>query len=208
MALAVFGFAMATVVTDMYLYITTPYTEVTYVAQTAFCTPSRYIQSAHIITLLISRPCAVMSDMILLAVTWYKTYKLTREVALIRLENSVISLVLKDGSAYFFILLILNILQMVLEFTQTDTDSLTVYFIPPISSILISRFMLHLRRTTMHTPDDLELRTSAFVEQGRSLDASANSEFIHNQFGWDAHTDEERNLSHPSKTTTPLDTVA
>jgi len=57
---------------------------------------------------------------------------------------SLVNFLCRDGTLHFLLLLVLNVLQMVLWVTNTFT--VTSVIISPISSIIISRFLLNIRR--------------------------------------------------------------
>ncbi|KAI0925332.1 hypothetical protein AcV7_005603 [Taiwanofungus camphoratus] len=71
--------------------------------------------------------------------------------------TSLVSLLLRDGTVYFVVLLVLNLLQVITEdvlkpVIKETADYLSI-FVPAIESILISRFMMNLRQV-YHTSDD------------------------------------------------------
>ncbi|KAH9911764.1 uncharacterized protein B0H18DRAFT_309350 [Fomitopsis serialis] len=91
------------------------------------------------------RVCAIFSDLVVLSCTWYFS-----GVVLDRreLRGRFVKLILQQGTIYFTCLLVLNVVQIVIETslgTQTVNAYYTATFTGPISSILITRFMLELR---------------------------------------------------------------
>ncbi|KAI0353399.1 hypothetical protein OH77DRAFT_627554 [Trametes cingulata] len=58
--------------------------------------------------------------------------------------TSLVTLLLRDGTVYFLLLLILNIAQIILA-ALVPGDNFIAFFISPLTSILISRFLLNLR---------------------------------------------------------------
>ncbi|KAI0919881.1 hypothetical protein AcW1_002980 [Taiwanofungus camphoratus] len=112
----------------------------------------------HWTTVLIAtRTCAILSDLIVLFVTWYHTYSIRKEACRTNIKTSLVSLLLRDGTVYFVVLLVLNLLQVITEdvlkpVIKETADYLSI-FVPAIESILISRFMMNLRQV-YHTSDD------------------------------------------------------
>ncbi|EMD35913.1 hypothetical protein CERSUDRAFT_96139 [Gelatoporia subvermispora B] len=91
-----------------------------------------------------TRTCMILSDMIVVAVTWFHTYKTRKAAQAANIQSSVANLLLRDGTFYFVILALLNATHMSLAITGVFTF-LTVFSVP-ISSIIISRFLLNLRQ--------------------------------------------------------------
>ncbi|KAI0827993.1 hypothetical protein BC628DRAFT_1317402 [Trametes gibbosa] len=90
-----------------------------------------------------SRACLIAGDLIVLLVTWYSTYGITRAAKVANIQMSLTSALLKDGTVYFVCLLILNILNII--FNAVPNSSAISAFQDPITSILVSRFLLNLR---------------------------------------------------------------
>ncbi|OCH87019.1 hypothetical protein OBBRIDRAFT_837711 [Obba rivulosa] len=75
---------------------------------------------------------------------------------------SLATLLLRDGTIYFLIFLFLNVIQMILFLT--GVFNYVTIFITPLSSILVSRFIMnlrqiHLTRETMGGPRPSFVRT-------------------------------------------------
>lgn len=47
--------------------------------------------------LITARTCAILSDMIVLVITWYNTYKIKSDAVQINMTASLVTLVLRDG---------------------------------------------------------------------------------------------------------------
>lgn len=104
-----------------------------------------------------TRTCATASELIVLIVIWSKTYKLFIQSRRNRWRLSLVTLILRDGTIYFVCLLALNVIQMALELSEGPYFGVASEFIAMLPSILISRFLLHLRdvQHSMHTPTSL-----------------------------------------------------
>lgn len=107
---------------------------------------------ANIILLVLTRSCLIASDAIILVVTWLKTYRIKREADEVNVKTSIVTLLLRDGTIYFGVLLILNVLHLVLSLTNVFLD--VTYFVTSLSSIIISRFLLNLRQIGLSGHDE------------------------------------------------------
>ncbi|GBE83894.1 hypothetical protein SCP_0509510 [Sparassis crispa] len=85
----------------------------------------------------------IASDVIVLCVTWFNTYTIKRDADNANIKATIVTLLLRDGTFYFLCLLCLNIIAIVLDARTPYVYIL--YFVAPISSMLISRFLLNLR---------------------------------------------------------------
>ncbi|RPD58154.1 hypothetical protein L227DRAFT_655116 [Lentinus tigrinus ALCF2SS1-6] len=105
---------------------------------------------------MISRGCSIAADLLVAGVTWWNAYR-TRELGKgIKFRRSAGSVILHDGSLYFIILASLNVMQIIfLRLRLRDpfvvTSDVTL-FTDPIASILVSHFLLNLRRV-QHASD-------------------------------------------------------
>ncbi|KAI0926274.1 hypothetical protein AcV5_008776 [Taiwanofungus camphoratus] len=110
---------------------------------------------------IITRVCAITADVLVLATTWYKTYAIKREADLANVRVSLVTLLLRDGTLYFAIILMMNIVQIITGTINSLFNYVTV-FLAPISSILISRFLLNLRQLS-HPGSDTCVEDLSFV---------------------------------------------
>ncbi|OCH84763.1 hypothetical protein OBBRIDRAFT_839460 [Obba rivulosa] len=141
----------------------------------------------------ITRLCVIAADAIVLVVTWCQTYTMKRRSDQYGVTAPLVKLLFRDGTTYFFVLLSLNILNFVGQLT--NVFSIAAVFLTPISSIIMTHFLLDLRQVAHEpqaTPDvtvrspqthDLEHKTSrrsslrftAFVSNmGESFDHGAD----------------------------------
>ncbi|KAI0328660.1 hypothetical protein GY45DRAFT_1372140 [Cubamyces sp. BRFM 1775] len=102
---------------------------------------------------ILARVPMIIADVIVILITWktqYRAYSLSKG-----LPNPMrlTTIVLRDGTIYFVVLTILNTLQLLFEEIQVLTtgglgqaqSSDLVVFVEPITAILISEFLTHLR---------------------------------------------------------------
>ncbi|KAI0326346.1 hypothetical protein GY45DRAFT_1381732 [Cubamyces sp. BRFM 1775] len=90
-----------------------------------------------------SRTCLIVGDLIVLAVTWQSTFNIARAARMARMRVSLTYSLLTDGTLYFVCLLILNVVNIVVN--VVNNTSAVSAFQDPITSILVSRFLLNLR---------------------------------------------------------------
>ncbi|KAJ3551501.1 hypothetical protein NM688_g4670 [Phlebia brevispora] len=121
---------------------------------------------------LMSPLAVVVADIIVVIVTWVKTYRHVREASSlgIRGEVSVSATLLRDGSIYFAAMSILNLGQLLVSVVTAFTNAEPLVVILQIlPSILISRFLINLR----HVSD--VVRNGGFSERGTSASRFAPS---------------------------------
>ncbi|KAH9949064.1 hypothetical protein B0H21DRAFT_730400 [Amylocystis lapponica] len=107
--------------------------------------------------LISTRVCAIASDFIVLLVTLYTTIGIKRTAAMVKVKVSLVSLLLRDGTIYFAVLLILSALQAGLYMSGVF-DQMAL-FTQVLTPILISRFFFNLRQVYLPT-DESTLRAS------------------------------------------------
>ncbi|EMD40375.1 hypothetical protein CERSUDRAFT_102782 [Gelatoporia subvermispora B] len=92
-----------------------------------------------------TRTSMITADVIVLLVTWFKTYSVKRDAHRHGIQTPLVTMLLVDGIHFSEALLALNVLQMVGWITNVFIDS-TPYFVTPLSSVIMSRFFLNLRQ--------------------------------------------------------------
>ncbi|EKM51647.1 uncharacterized protein PHACADRAFT_199151 [Phanerochaete carnosa HHB-10118-sp] len=86
-------------------------------------------------------------DVIVVVSTLVKTFQQWRESRRLKLKLSASSLLLRDGTVYFILLLALNVAQILTAETPATTlTASATQFITTMPSVLISRFILNLRQ--------------------------------------------------------------
>ncbi|KZT04670.1 uncharacterized protein LAESUDRAFT_290826 [Laetiporus sulphureus 93-53] len=137
---------------------------------------SHLFQSDQPVMLLPARICPLISDVILLAVTWYKTFKVAREARTAGVQAPLAILLLRDGTLYFVTISLLNVLEIVLAFTvqlvEVDAYVYVSLFGPQMSSILFTRFVFNLRQVSSDLAVSSE-RPLSTVPQTRTLEFSS-----------------------------------
>ncbi|KAI0804508.1 hypothetical protein BC629DRAFT_1590775 [Irpex lacteus] len=96
---------------------------------------------------LVTRVSVIVGDVLLIAVTWFKTARLYKDARKLNVKAPLATLLFRDGTFYFIILLILNILQIIEQnntvlYSLTLSTSLQIVMTP----VIICRFILDLRQ--------------------------------------------------------------
>ncbi|TBU44167.1 hypothetical protein BD309DRAFT_862854 [Dichomitus squalens] len=100
-------------------------------------------QSMNLLFALLSRFSLVGADLLVLCVTWYRTYetiKVARQVAGGLRNRTFANILLRDGAT----LLVLNVLHIASD--EFATTSVIIWFEEPFTSILTSRFLINLQK--------------------------------------------------------------
>lgn len=123
-----------------------------------------------------TRISVIIADALVLVLTWVKTFHTVREAARLKMKVDVTTMLLRDGTIYFFVLLAINIAIIA---TASTTASYISPFLTNLTPVLISRFMLNLRELGGGTPgsapdaDTSEGRFSQFSAPAFRVPSSA-----------------------------------
>ncbi|RDX48216.1 hypothetical protein OH76DRAFT_1312760, partial [Lentinus brumalis] len=105
-----------------------------------------------------SRTSIIAADVFVIAVTWWNTYGIRKLSRHARLGTSFGTLLLRDGTIYFIVLLAMNVVHMTLNTVKPNNlvqqASYVTILENPITSVLISRFILNLREVDQLGPGD------------------------------------------------------
>lgn len=93
---------------------------------------------------IITRVCLIISDLVVIISTWYYTHKIDRTTIRASSSRSAVSVLLREGTLYFVLLLAMNVLQITLF--VTEMFPCTVDFIIRITAILLARYIIRLRQ--------------------------------------------------------------
>ncbi|KAI0657901.1 hypothetical protein C8Q70DRAFT_1055281 [Cubamyces menziesii] len=103
-----------------------------------------------------SRTCLMVADIIVLVVTWMSTLATLRltDMAL-KGKPTFARMLLRDGTIYFSILLVLNTLHLTFTMLSITSDALSpvsyfTTFTEPITAVLVSRFLLNLQEVNQY----------------------------------------------------------
>ncbi|EIW57005.1 uncharacterized protein TRAVEDRAFT_49816 [Trametes versicolor FP-101664 SS1] len=127
--------------------------------------------------------CLIVADTLAVVITWWRIHPARRTASQNPRRYSLEQILWKNGNFYFFILVAMNLAYMisvVLSITTDVDESLDVLgFVDPISSIMVSRFLLALYETNANierggvTSVASSFTTLDFGEAGRAA-ASTN----------------------------------
>ncbi|KAI0089249.1 hypothetical protein BDY19DRAFT_993466 [Irpex rosettiformis] len=140
-----------------------------------------------------SRISVIVGDILVLLVTWSKSIKLYREARQSKIEAPLATLLFRDGTFYFIILLVLNVLQvMERNIPPLFVVGISEPFFQTLPQITICRFILNLRQTQ-------STGNESFVSRRQSL----TLRFVGNvgeslQFGASDGEEEEDDFVEPS----------
>ncbi|KAL7278224.1 hypothetical protein ACG7TL_008199 [Trametes sanguinea] len=111
--------------------------------------------------------CAIAADFLVVTVTWWKTRKSLKLYRQANLKTTYGSLILRDGTLYFLSLLTLNVLHLALTLLAYTQEYISVSYMPiftsPITSILVSRFLLNLRQVDRLSANPMGSEQPSFV---------------------------------------------
>ncbi|KAI0938077.1 hypothetical protein AcV7_003367 [Taiwanofungus camphoratus] len=129
------------------------------------------------LVVIVTRICSVISDMIVLVVTWYHTYTVYKSAKAANMKTSLGAIILRDGTFYFITLLLLNVIQMIIEILlynskQNIGASYIIYFVPPIASIFISHFIINLRQFQYGSSEATQVEQSSHWQTSQDQAAS------------------------------------
>ncbi|KAH9916634.1 uncharacterized protein B0H18DRAFT_1037827 [Fomitopsis serialis] len=96
---------------------------------------------SHLVT--VTRVCVIAADSLVLLETWRNTYGLKKLARGFAVQPPIISLLLRDGTTYFCVLLAVNIVTAVLSALNPVLEIADFCFV--LNTILLSRFFLNLR---------------------------------------------------------------
>ncbi|KAI0769536.1 hypothetical protein BC629DRAFT_790149 [Irpex lacteus] len=118
------------------------------VADFYICTTLRLLPNVEILLLTtIARIMVIVGDILVLAVTWSKTASLYLEARQLNMKAPLATILFRDGTIYFIILLILNVLEVARDNVPTLTDmNLLGALFSVLPSIIVCRFILNLRQ--------------------------------------------------------------
>ncbi|GBE88878.1 hypothetical protein SCP_1402860 [Sparassis crispa] len=154
-AAIVFALSMVPAGTDLYVDIkTNSYTHVVLPSFGNACWNTSYLSgNLGKILVIVTRTSLIAADLVVLFVTWSSTYRIKREADRVNMEASLSTLLLRDGTIYFVLLVLLNIAHMTCYLLSVWLD--VSFFVNSFSAVIISRFLLNLRQ--INQPDDNEV---------------------------------------------------
>ncbi|KAI0952097.1 hypothetical protein AcV7_008012 [Taiwanofungus camphoratus] len=125
-----------------------------------------------------SRAAALISDGLVLFLTWYKTRDIQVSLLGTGTRARLTTVLMTDSSVYFVLLFIVNLVALIIGQVLNEVEAVSTW-ITILTAILTCRFILDLRQASGSDECDsdglsLALKTVVFVEEGHlsSSDAS------------------------------------
>ncbi|OSD07814.1 hypothetical protein PYCCODRAFT_1430008, partial [Trametes coccinea BRFM310] len=192
-ALPVFLLALMTPVANLYMDITgtpipAPRPSVGCAIQTNIA-PNVYSQ-----IVIAERTTTTAYDALVLIFTFIKTSQARRAAMSLSRRPSLVALILRDGTMYFLLLVVMNIAQIVVA-AEFPGNNFVAFFISPLTSILISRFLLNLREVAQEPEQTYQDTTDTAIISTRFPSIHIPSSVLGNigaslKSGFDAETAE------------------
>ncbi|KAI0809274.1 hypothetical protein BC629DRAFT_1106994 [Irpex lacteus] len=121
--------------------------EITYIEVNQLCTLSSTQSERLALSLALStRSVVISADIIVILVTWLKTGRTYREARQQKVVAPLSRLLLRDGTIYFLVLLVINILVPINDITSLANFDFATSFLTTLAPIIICRFILNLRQ--------------------------------------------------------------
>jgi len=136
-----------------------------------------------------TRATTILVDVVILVVTWWKTYTTARMAREAKIETPLSQLLLRDGTVYFLGLLIGNVITLTIYLAKYNNGFQLAIGIYCMESIIISRFLLNLREVGSNQHDASRLSTSGSrLSVGLHFAVVGNmGEELHGSFGIGAY---------------------
>ncbi|KAI0716601.1 hypothetical protein C8Q76DRAFT_794885 [Earliella scabrosa] len=99
--------------------------------------------SLAVVGLIVARVCTVLADVIVLAVTWTRTWRMRVEAASANLKSTLAAVLWKNGTVYFIVLLIANLVSLAL-IRNIALVYVTALWITTFTAVMTCRFILDL----------------------------------------------------------------
>jgi len=112
---------------------------------------------------IVTRLSAIICDIIVIILTWHYNYDSYKEALRANVDASLAACVLKDGTMYFIVLTLINVLSMVVDLDNKYMFNWIGFFNVQIPPLLISRFLLNLRQVAYAPDQELGTLNPSFV---------------------------------------------
>ncbi|GJE86752.1 hypothetical protein PsYK624_028330 [Phanerochaete sordida] len=120
---------------------------------------------------IINRASTVAYDGVVLLLTVARAMSLRQDSIRLRVRDGIMALILRDGALYFLALLCINLTQIIMSAELAGNNNIA-YYVSPMTSVLISRFLIDLRKAAAKEDQRLREATSVFLTteiQGPSM---------------------------------------
>lgn len=145
------------------------------------------------------RGSAIISDAAVVLCTWVSVYMLGGRDGIRRDGRSpLVNVLLQDGTVYFGALLVLNIVLLVVYSRSQSVETNLGPIVSAISSVIVSRFILDLRRVDKEREQSQSLPSDSVLSFRRQRSTTVHSGFLGNMgaalngsFGFSARSESE-----------------
>ncbi|KAJ8489209.1 hypothetical protein ONZ51_g3053 [Trametes cubensis] len=164
---------------------------VPYVVCSQFCAfssthPSNQTLLSRRRVTIVSRASLMAADTLVIVVTWASTYRIGKASRDARLGFSFGTLLLRDGTIYFVVLVAMNVVHMTLNVIKPNDFVQQASYVTvlenPITSILVSRFILNLRAVDHRGGGGGGMRTDTADDTLRGHALSTSPSFVRSDF--------------------------
>ncbi|KAI0657982.1 hypothetical protein C8Q70DRAFT_999267, partial [Cubamyces menziesii] len=135
---------------------------------------------------IVSRASLMAADTLVIVVTWASTYRIGKASRDARLGFSFGTLLLRDGTVYFVVLVAMNVVHMTLNVIKPNDFVQQASYVTvlenPITSILVSRFILNLRAVDHRGGGGGGMRTDTADDTLRGHALSTSPSFVRSDF--------------------------
>lgn len=107
-----------------------------------------------------TRLCVISADALVIFLIWIKTYRLSKQTRSLGMSMGVSAMLMRDGTIYFITLLVVNVCHLIIY--ETKGLPYISIFIPTVTAVLISRFLLNLRQVNEDSAGGASVNFSQF----------------------------------------------
>ncbi|EPT04769.1 hypothetical protein FOMPIDRAFT_1021627 [Fomitopsis schrenkii] len=143
------------VATNLYVNIKAVFLPFAHFGTYTFCTSNiEYTLTLATSLEITTRSCLIASDALVVLIAWYQLHASITTVRL-SVRSTLATVLLRDGTLYFAVLLLLNIAQVITDIDIGLIYNPLPYFTNPITAIIMSRFLLAVRRLALESQGSL-----------------------------------------------------
>lgn len=112
---------------------------------------------------------------------WRATYETKKDADRVGMKSPVVTLLLRDRTVYFLMLLVLNIVELILNLLNVEID--IPYLLYSLQCVVISRFFLNIRQSVQTRPETQpeidDIKTQSLLPTAfRRMNVARNTENV------------------------------
>ncbi|KAM5541392.1 hypothetical protein V8D89_004946 [Ganoderma adspersum] len=121
-----------------------------------------------------SRVGLIAADSLLILITWFSLSRNGTKLGLTFRTATLAEVLLRDGTIYFVVLVVLNVLHLAFSLISVAVPALEITsdmtaFTDPLTAILVQRFLIHLQSANHRALDLDSSQMGTAVQQSKSL---------------------------------------